>query len=70
MHTQFAIYCTHYVVCAHAFLIRYRWDFRKFSIVEMAKKFDSSSHEPVDIGDKAHQPKLLVFPKQKCGIKD
>ena len=36
----------------------------------MAKKFDSSSHELVDIGDKVHQPKSLVFPKRKCGIKD
>ena len=33
-------------------------------------KFDSSFHELVDIGDKAHQPKSFVFPKRKFGIKD
>ena len=36
----------------------------------MAKKFDSSFHKLVDISDKAHQPKSLVFPKQKFGVKD
>ena len=35
----------------------------------MAKKFDSSSHKLVDIGDKAHQPESLVFPKRKDGVK-
>ena len=34
----------------------------------MVKKFDLSSHKLVDIGDKAHQPKSLVFPKRKCMI--
>ena len=32
--------------------------------MEISKKFDSSCHELVD---KAHQPKLLVLPKQKYG---
>ena len=36
----------------------------------MAKKFDSTYHELVDIDDKAHQPKSLVFPKHKFGIKE
>ena len=36
----------------------------------MGKKIDSSSHKLVEIDDKSHQPKLPVFPKRKCGIKD
>ena len=34
------------------------------------QKIDSSSHKLVEIDDKSHQPKLPVFPKRKCGIKD
>ena len=37
--------------------------------MEMAKTFNSTSHELVDIDNKAHQFKLLLFPKCKFGIK-
>ena len=32
----------------------------KYFSAEMAKQIDSSSHKLVEIGDKTHQPKLLV----------
>ena len=61
------IYFTRYLLklrCIRACIVP------KYFSAEMAKKFDSSSHKLVDIGDKAHQPKSLIFPKRKCGIKD
>ena len=36
---------------------------------EIAKTFNSTSHELLDIDDKAHQPKSLLFQKCKFGIK-
>ena len=72
LHEYFTtIYCTRYLLklcCIRACIVLKCFSSERDA--EMAKKFDSSSHKLVDISDKAHQPKSLVFPKRKCGIKD